>query len=211
MIESKKTKICQVCGKTYKSRKKTSKFCSKKCTYIGRVKRKKIRIKRQCLNCEKIFNGLPSEVKRDRAIFCNKKCYLIWRKKQRTIQCKYCEKNFERHNAQREFCSYNCWLKWNRETRIKRLEGNKYQTKRGYVNIINENGKSIPEHKLVWEKHNGKLLKKWIIHHLNGIKNDNRIENLAAMPRKFHSSTLIIKPYKTRIKELEYQLNKKLK
>ena len=61
------------------------------------------------------------------------------------------------------------------------------------------------EHRLVWEKHNGILPKSWVVHHLNGIRDDNRIENLAAMPRKSHNPRLVVEPYRERIRVLEQQ------
>lgn len=64
-----------------------------------------------------------------------------------------------------------------------------------------------PEHRLVWEKINGPIPDGWIIHHLNGVKNDNRIENLNAMPRSEHKPRLIVEPYEKRILELEQKLN----
>lgn len=62
------------------------------------------------------------------------------------------------------------------------------------------------EHILVWEQTNGKIPNGWIVHHLNGIRNDNRLENLVALPRKRHSPNLIIQPYQERIRFLEQQL-----
>jgi DNA-binding CsgD family transcriptional regulator len=76
---------------------------------------------------------------------------------------------------------------------------------------ININGKYIPEHRIVWEKKHGDIPDGWIVHHLNGNKLDNRIENLSAMPRKQHSPKLIIEPFRKRILELEYELDKLLK
>lgn len=46
----------------------------------------------------------------------------------------------------------------------------------------------VCEHRLVWEKHNNAVLLPWgMIHHRNGIKHDNRIENLEAMTKSYHS------------------------
>lgn len=44
----------------------------------------------------------------------------------------------------------------------------------------------VREHILVWEAIHGLLPDRWVIHHDNEVKNDNRIENLYAMPREDH-------------------------
>lgn len=67
------------------------------------------------------------------------------------------------------------------------------------------------EHIVVWERANNKRLPQgWVVHHLNGVKNDNRIENLAGMPRHEHHShpRKALHPYERRIKQLEDQLHK---
>lgn len=83
---------------------------------------------------------------------------------------------------------------------------------RGYVLVHTpnhpraDNHGYIREHVLIWEQFNNKLLLEgWIIHHLNGIRNDNRIVNLVALPDKKHRHILSAKA--KRIQELEALLN----
>ena len=65
------------------------------------------------------------------------------------------------------------------------------------------------EHDLVWEKAHGEPLPKgWVVHHLNGIKDDNRNENLLALPRQAHHRypREALRPYEERIRQLEEEL-----
>ena len=60
----------------------------------------------------------------------------------------------------------------------------------------------VLEHIVIWEKAHGKLLNEgYIIHHLNGIKDDNRPENLSALPT--HKHLYILEAKAKRIRELE--------
>ena len=66
----------------------------------------------------------------------------------------------------------------------------------------------VREHIVVWERAHGQPLPDgWVIHHLNGLKNDNRSENLIAMASGNHSSGLVNEALRKRIRELEATIN----
>ena len=75
----------------------------------------------------------------------------------------------------------------------------------GYVGI-KVNGEVFREHRIVWERTHGPLPDGWVVHHLNGDRADNKLENLYAMPRRRHSPKEIIKAHQQRIRRLEAEL-----
>jgi len=89
-------------------------------------------------------------------------------------------------------------------------KGGRRLNKQGYLVVYRPEypraGKrgEVLEHILVWEvAHRKPLPENWAIHHLNGIKNDNRLINLVALPNTKHS--LILAEKAKRIKTLEVE------
>jgi hypothetical protein len=72
-------------------------------------------------------------------------------------------------------------------------KGGKNINHNGYIVVYcsehpyRNNHNYVFEHRLVIEKNIGRYLKPTeVIHHINGVKTDNRIENLKLMPKKEH-------------------------
>lgn len=55
----------------------------------------------------------------------------------------------------------------------------------GYFSLTT--GKRTLMHRYVWEKEKGSIPDNYDIHHLNGIKSDNRIENLECLSKSEHT------------------------
>ena len=83
------------------------------------------------------------------------------------------------------------------------------KTKAGYVRVRVTPNKIASkayrlEHRVVWEAAHGPIPKGWHVHHLNGITDDNRLENLVALSPKDHHTQH--EAYRERIRALEREL-----
>jgi len=74
-----------------------------------------------------------------------------------------------------------------------RWNGGKSKHQKGYIMILKpthpqaQSKGYVPEHRLIMEKHVGRLLKKnEVVHHINGDVTDNRLENLRLLTMREH-------------------------
>jgi hypothetical protein len=65
---------------------------------------------------------------------------------------------------------------------------------------IQVNGKEVQEHRYVYECYFGKIPEGYVVHHKNGIKNDNRPENLVAVSFQEHNNIHSHTPWNLGIK-----------
>jgi len=73
-----------------------------------------------------------------------------------------------------------------------------------HYHYLSLDGVMVAEHRYVLERATGKSIPSdHIVHHLNGLKGDNRPENLVSMPRGDHDTKSLITILNERIRELE--------
>ena len=88
-----------------------------------------------------------------------------------------------------------------------------HKTKRGYIYVLinkddpmfsmSRNG-WILEHRLVAARQIGRVLKKGeVVHHINGVKSDNRPSNLLVLMTRKHNSHMVTKDLQSQIQNLE--------
>ncbi|MCJ7828976.1 MAG: HNH endonuclease [Dehalococcoidia bacterium] len=166
-----------------------------------------------CQNCGAVFEALRKDAKwcPDCKILKRRE---VWRLSSQRTKYNTCPQCGERKFYKRHLCRA-CENK--RRGKYQKGEGNPNWRggkthNNGYIYLrTNRSGKKHcyqAEHIVVWEQANGRLPDGWVIHHLNGVRDDNRLENLAGMPRKQHNPLLITKPYQNRIRQLEAELSK---
>jgi hypothetical protein len=88
--------------------------------------------------------------------------------------------------------------------------GGEYTTTKGYLKVSRPNHPRatttgyVLKHILVWEEeHNRSLPSNFVVHHINGVKNDNRPENLLALKQQKHHWAIVLNETRKRVQELE--------
>ena len=177
-------KLCPVCGKEFKAiHHGVDKTGKKRWTvYCGRECKKQhfrqLRPVAACIQCGKGVSYIPSRPRR----FCGRSCQFLW---------------------------------WSKQGKQDRRSKRRFIHKSGYVYVWSKNHPSttprncyLLEHRVVMEKAIGRYLQRYeTVHHKNGIRHDNRIENLELWSKQ-HPSGQRVSELMSRIAEMQKEIDR---
>lgn len=172
-------KTCTTCAITFRPRLAVDQYCSTECASEAKRTPRKA-----CLYCHAFFQPGFQEQR-----YCSHACGAKSQVVDRTVICQNCLQEFGNTKGKvRAFCSRSCaMLARNRgvaanyeplPTKKPRSADGFHTTAHGY-RAKKINGKKVMQHRLVMEDKIGRLLTAdEHVHHMNGIRDDNRPENL---------------------------------
>jgi hypothetical protein len=192
------TKPCAHCGEVFRampSEMARRRFCGQECVGASRRGVKKTEwVEIECVTCSTLFRVTPAWVKNGRRRYCSRPCQAKATVAGRRLGKVHAE-------ASRTKMREAATGKYVREN-SSQWKGGRFKNQGGYLLVMVETlseparslarqmttKKYVQEHRAVAAAKAGRpLLRDEIVHHRNGVKDDNRPENLIVVPRDVHS------------------------
>lgn len=186
----------------------TRKFCSGPCYHAHETTKGSRAVERQeftCKTCGKPFQRAPGELRSyvkqfgRPPLYCSIPCSAVGRRADAeaklVMNCIHCGKTIENKRTAagflrgRALCSTECRSEHRKKIAAQRFldgKGGRHRKRGGYIWMyipanLSSTGKKreMLEHRYVMEQHIGRELRpEETVHHKNGVRDDNRIENL---------------------------------
>lgn len=192
---SKKCAQCEVEFKGMPSKLAKQKFCGQACAGANKAgKKKKEHISLDCRVCGKTIEVPPNRFQNGRRRYCSNPCRWRGRPPQKRLGIRHTDES-------RALMSMKAKKRYVREE-ASQWKGGRY-TAKGYVHVLiatlpeasqkmaremAPKKNYIQEHRIIMAMHLGRpITKDEVVHHINGVKTDNRPENLEALRRGDHT------------------------
>lgn len=177
---TRESRPCATCGTMIRPRDDQNRYCSIRCRAEDQRTPKE-----PCPQCKIMFRPRWGQIN------CSKRCANAAQRTRTEIACPECGEMFLPSSGQ-TYCGRSCAAKANGR---KRRKPGGLKTSHGYVLLrrpdhpMATRAGYVMEHRLVMAREIGRPLRaNEVVHHTNGVKEDNRPENLELMTESEHNS-----------------------